>query len=141
MHGRQLEGAGGAGHEDDGEDNGDTGPSPRAADGKRHRRRSLDKLRHAHHQPAIVTIGDVPDHECQDHHRHELDEPDQSEVKGAAGQIVDLPADGDRLHLEGGGRCHARAPEEHERALLPQARRGARRERGHERWNRSIVSG
>ena len=51
-------------------------------------------------QAAIVAVRDLPDHQGQQDHRHELREADQPQVERAAGQLVELPADRDAQHLE-----------------------------------------
>jgi len=42
-----------------------------------------------------------PRRQDQQNERQELRQPDQAEVEWATGDLVDLPADGDRLHLHG----------------------------------------
>jgi len=42
----------------------------------------------------------MADDEGQQQRRHELGKPDHAQREGTAGQPVDLPADGDGLHLE-----------------------------------------
>src|SRR5712692_8797576 len=78
-----------------------------------------------HHAPAVVAVGDMADDQRQQHHRHELHQPDQSEVERAADEVVNLPADGDGLHLVGDRPGDARVPEEGEGAVPCQSgRRG-----------------
>jgi hypothetical protein len=69
-------------------------------------------------------VGRLADQRRQRNDRDELHQPDQPEIERAAGELVDLPADGDRLHLVGPGRRGARAPIERKGAMLAQARRG-----------------
>ena len=88
------------------------------AERKRRGGQRLDHLAGADHDAAVVAVGDLADHEAEHHHREELHEPDQAEVEGAAGQLIDLPADRDRLHLIGGVGRGARAPIGDERAVL-----------------------
>ena len=75
-------------------------------------------------EAAIEQIGDLADDDREPHHRHELGEPDQAEVEGVVGELVDLPADGDTLHHVGAVGEGARAPEQHERGMARQRRGG-----------------
>ena len=52
--------------------------------------------------------------------RHELHQTDQTKGEGAAGQIVNQPADRDRLHLVGGIGGGARGEQKPERAMVKQ---------------------
>ena len=61
----------------------------------------LHHLAGADHEAAVVAVGDLADDDAEHHHREELHEADQAEVEGAAGQLIDLPADRHRLHLIG----------------------------------------
>jgi hypothetical protein len=49
--------------------------------------------------------------------RHKLEQPDQAEIPGAAGDVVHLPGDGDHQHLVGEGAEQARQPETDEGTL------------------------
>jgi len=62
----------------------------------------------------------VADDEQQCQRGQELREPDQAEVEYAARQRVNLPADGNRLHLVGEHRGESRCPEAHERPVVEQ---------------------
>jgi hypothetical protein len=79
----------------------------------------------------LTAVGDVADDRRQQHHRHELHQPDQSQVERAAGEIIDLPADRHGLHLVGNRPGDARAPEEGEGAVPRQARQGGGEGHGH----------
>jgi hypothetical protein len=52
-----------------------------------------------HHAFALVTIRRVAGDEHQKRGREKLHQPDHAKVEGAAGEVVDLPADRDRADL------------------------------------------
>ena len=87
---------------------------PAASVGHGHER---DELAHAEDAPAIEAIGDVPDDQHERKRRQELHEADETEVERAAGQRVDLPADGDRQHLIRHDRRDPREPQAGERSV------------------------
>ena len=64
-----------------------------------------------------MVVGDVSRRQDQQHERQELRKADQPEVERVARDLVDLPADGDRLHLHGQRREEARREEEREVAI------------------------
>ena len=80
--------------------------------------RSVAEMRREHPEPDA-------EHGADDHRgdrqfqrrRQELDDADQPEVERVAGQVVDLPADGDRNDLCGECGEEARRPETQERAV------------------------
>ena len=89
----------------------------------------VDALRDPNDQPPVVAVGGVSDQQRQHDGGHELDQADQAEVEGAAGDLVDLPADHHGQHLIAHGGGDPRQPEQHERPLLRAGRPTAKRER------------
>ena len=86
----------------------------------------LGHLAGDHDEPAIAAIGDLADDERQGDGRHELHEPDEAEVEGAARQRIELPPDGNRLHVQGERDENSRRPEQCEgRTSYRQPARGA----------------
>jgi hypothetical protein len=63
--------------------------------------------------------------ERQEDHRYELHEADEAEIERAARQLIELPADGHALHVEGERGQHARRKQERERPMAE--------DRGHSR--------
>ncbi|MNJ04764.1 hypothetical protein D3C73_1656740 [compost metagenome] len=56
--------------------------------------------------------------EHEEHTGQELHQAHQAQVEDAAGEFVDMPADGDGDHLEAAGRADAREPEGQEGAVM-----------------------
>ena len=75
------------------------------------------KLRQRHDQPAPETVGDGARHQHEQQRRQELDDADKAEIERIAGQVVDLPADGDRDDLRRKGREKPRRPVAQEGAV------------------------
>ena len=73
----------------------------------------------AHHQDEamVVAVGDVADEQRQHQHRTELREAEQAEIEGAAGQLVELPADRHHQHVERQDRRDPAEPVEREGAM------------------------
>ena len=121
-----LECARGPEDRDDGEDAIAAEPAAEAADRKRGIAGGLGHLAGDHDEPAIAAIGDLADDERQGDGRHELHEPDEAEVEGAARQRIELPPDGNRLHVQGERDENSRRPEQCEgRTSYRQPARGA----------------
>ena len=57
-----------------------------------------------HDQPAAEAVGGGARHQHQQQRRQELDDADEAEIERIAGEVVDLPADGDRDDLRRKGR-------------------------------------
>ena len=64
----------------------------------------LEEAGKRHDQPAAEAVGDRARHQHQQQRRQELDDADKTEIEWIAGEVVDLPADGDRddLRRKGG---------------------------------------
>ena len=77
----------------------------------------FDDLAEGDDDPPVEAVGDRAGDQDQEQRRRELDQPDQAEIEGVAGQIVDLPADRDADDLGGEGRAEARRPEERKAAM------------------------
>jgi hypothetical protein len=65
---------------------------------------------YTHDEAAAEAVGDRARHQNQQKRRQELDDADDAEIERVAGQVVDLPADGDRDDLRGEGGEEARRP-------------------------------
>jgi hypothetical protein len=76
----------------------------------------------AQHHAAIVAVDDLARRHHQEDRCHELGEPDQAELQGTVGELVDMPADHNRDHLERGGGGNARDEQQAEGAN-PEERR------------------
>jgi hypothetical protein len=98
----------------------------RGADGKRERRSRLAQLADGDDEPTVEQIGDLADDDREPHQRQELHQPDQAEIEGIVGELVDLPTHRDALHHVGAVGEGARAPEQHERAVARQRRGGGK---------------
>src|SRR5437764_675225 len=99
-------------------------PAAVGAPAEEQRRQRLGKLANLHHALALVTVRGVAGDEYQQRGRQELHQPDHAEVEGAAGEIIDLPADRDRSDLAGETRQASRQQEE-DKGALPQQSGGA----------------
>jgi hypothetical protein len=126
---RHLEGARGANHRDQREDRVLADTVARAQQREQQGRATLDELAQADDTAPVVTVCDMTDDEQQRDRRQELREPDQAEVEHASRQRVDLPTDGNRLHLVGEYRRQPRDPEARERRVVEQ-RSGCRTVQG-----------
>ena len=76
------------------------------------------------HGPAVEPVGDLAGGQHQEELRNELGEPDQPEMQRAVGELIDMPADNDADHLEGGGRGDAGNEEQPEGGNFVEWRRG-----------------
>ena len=86
-------------------------------------------------QAITEAVDDMAGRHCHCQLRHELEQPDQPEIPGAAGDVVHLPGHGDHQHLVGDGPGQAGQPEEHERPVGEQLRNGGILGRsGHRTW-------
>ena len=83
----------------------------------RQRAERLEERRQRHDQPAAEAVGRGTCHQHQHQRRQELDDADESEIERIAGQVVDLPADGDRDDLRRKGREKPRRPVAQEGAM------------------------
>jgi hypothetical protein len=102
--GRSEEGAGHAEHGQDREDRRRSGEPAQGQQKDRQRAGGLQQRGQPHDQPAAEAVGGGARHQDQEQRRGELDHPDQPEIERVAGEVVDLPADGngDDLGREGG---------------------------------------
>jgi len=78
------------------------------------RAQALERETRGQDAPAVAAVGHVAGRQDQQHEGQELRQPDQPEVERIARGLVDLPADGHRLHLHGQRRQEARAQEKGE---------------------------
>ncbi len=62
---------------------------------------ALHRLGRAQHLALVETVGDVAGGQREDEHRAELAKTDETERESRMRDVVDLPADRDRLYLEG----------------------------------------
>ena len=65
--------------------------------------------------------------------RNELGQPDEPEIERIVGDVVHLPGDRDRLHLQGDGAGDPRHPIERERPVAAEGRWAARLRRSSKR--------
>ena len=126
--GGALERAGDADHERGDENLRHGEPAGKGADGQKQRRRRFRDLAKLHHALALEPVGGMTCDENQQRRGQELHQPDHAELKSAAGDFVDLPADRDRRDLAGEARQAARQQEEQERTV-PEQFAGADRHR------------
>ena len=77
---------------------------------------AFDRDADRHDGAAAKAVGDRAGDEHEQQRRKELREADEAEVERIAGQVVDLPADRDRLDLHGEARGEPRQPVFHEGA-------------------------
>ena len=68
---------------------------------------------------AVMAVGHMADQQHQQDRGDELDQPDQAEIKGPTGQVVDLPADRHPHHLVG-DRCSGSGADKHQQRAVPQ---------------------
>ncbi len=115
--GRGLERARDPEDEDGREDEFFGDPSGDRREHERGRDRRLDDLANLQHAAPVVPVGDLAGHQHEHRHWQELHKADETEVEGAAGQLIHLPGDGDAHHHEAERRAGARAPIEHERTM------------------------
>ena len=130
---RALEGAGDPDHEGGDEYLRHGEPAGKGADGQKQRGRRFRELAKLHHALALEPVGGVAGHENQQRRGQELHQPDHAELEGAAGDVVDLPADRNRCDLAGEARKAARQQEKQERPVPEQIAGAHRHRRGHER--------
>ena len=115
--GRAEEGSGDAEQAEHQEDRAGTAQSAHGQQQDRQRAERLEERRQRHDQPASETVGGCTRHQHQQQRRQELDDADEAEIERIAGEVVDLPADGDRDDLGRKGRQKPRRPEAQEGAM------------------------
>ncbi|MOA10471.1 hypothetical protein D3C78_1303600 [compost metagenome] len=71
---------------------------------KSHSTQRRDQKTYGHDTPAIMPVGDRSRNKDQKQRRQKLEETDQAEIKGVAGNLIHLPADRDADDLNGKGR-------------------------------------
>jgi hypothetical protein len=120
MQGRRLEGARGSGDQDQRQDRRAIEPALQGAEREQGGTNRLDHLAGARNGAAVEMIGGLADRQRQHDDGKELHQADQAEVERIVGEVVELPADRDRLHLVGAAGRGAGAPEQHERAMAQQ---------------------
>ncbi len=108
----------GADHEDDGKDSVLVEPAVNTAKRQGCGRRSFQEQADARNLAAVVTVSDMADQQGQEQGRKELHQTDHAEIESAMRELIDLPADGDDLHLIGDGGGDTRAPEQRKRAVV-----------------------
>ena len=69
-----------------------------------------DHLADAHDHAPVVAVGDMARDQHEQRRRNELGQPDQAEIERIVGDVVHLPADRHRLHLQGDGAGDPRHP-------------------------------
>jgi hypothetical protein len=112
-----------------------------AAEGKGQQQGAHQQLhQHAQHDDLapVVAVGDVAGPQDQHQEGGELGQADQPEVEQAAGNLVDLPANGDALHLDGQGTEETCGKVEGEVAVAQDAEAGAW---GQQRHGRRHITG
>ena len=70
------------------------------ANGKAAAAAALRSAGTARNPAPVVAIGDMADDQRQHHRRHELHQPEETEIERAAGQGVEVPADGNALRRQ-----------------------------------------
>jgi hypothetical protein len=81
----------------------------------------LQHLAHRDHPAAWIAVRHVPGREGKHEHGQELQQADQPQVPGAAGQLVHLPGRRHHHHLGGGAGHDPGQPQADELALREQA--------------------
>jgi hypothetical protein len=122
--------AGDAEHEGRNEDMQLGEPAGIRAPAEKQRSHRFRELADLHHPLALETIGRLASNKYQKRRRQELHQPDHTEIEGAAGHVIDLPADRYRTDLARKARQASRQQKEDQRALSEQrgcARRGKSR--------------
>src|SRR5262249_7306864 len=71
----------------------------------------------------IVPVGEMARHQDEQEGRDKLHQPDEAEIERVVGELVHLPADRHRLHVQRNGGGNARGPELDERPLPQQRNR------------------
>src|SRR5258708_2857373 len=69
------------------------------------------------HVAPFKAVGGVSRNWEEQNCRQELRQANKAEIERTLGDLVDLPSDGDRLHLDGGNNQEPRDLEENERAM------------------------
>ena len=128
---RAFEGAGDPEHEGRDENLRHREQAGIGAPGQKQRRQPFGDLAELHHALALVAVGGMAGHEQQQRGRQELHQPDHAEIEGAAGHVVDLPADGDRPDLAGEARQASRQQKRQERGMPEQIAGADRHQGGH----------
>jgi len=86
------------------------------------------------HDPlALVAIGRMSRHEHQQRCRQELNQSDHAEIERAAGQLIDLPSDGDCGDLAGEPR-ESPGNDEQQKRGMPEQSAGADGHQGRHGW-------
>jgi hypothetical protein len=83
----------------------------------------LSELADLHDTLALVAVGGVAGHEHQQRGGKKLNQSHDPEIECAAGQVIDLPTDGNRSDLAGEPRETSREKKEQKRAV-PEQRTG-----------------
>ena len=120
LQSRGFESAGDGIDEQEREDKPDRTIGKRRQQQQRDRDNKLNDIAIDENEFAAGTIDDLPGDQRKRERRQELHQPDQAERHGTPGEIVDQPADRDRLHLVGsigGSACGEQKPE---RAMMKQ---------------------
>jgi hypothetical protein len=130
---RAFEGAGNPQHEGRDENLHLSDRTRKGAASQEQRGQCFDELAQLHDALALEAVGRVAGNKYQQRGGKKLHQPDHAEIEGAAGQVVDLPADRDRADLARKSRQAARPQEEQERSVREQIAGADRHHRGHER--------
>ena len=132
LRGRHHEGARGAEQHQDREHRPDDGAAARR---EAHQEQAAQQLRgHAQQDDvaAVVAVGPGAGPQAQPPEGRELRQADQAQVEQAAGDLVDLPADGDALHLHREGAEEAAGKVEGEVTVAQDGQAAGRGQQGHE---------
>ena len=121
---RRLEGGGDAEERDRGIDRRHRQPALPAPPAEEPGGGRLGELADLHHPLAVVAVGGMAGDEDEERHRHELRQPHQPELEGAAGHRIDLPAERHGRHLRREAREAAPDEVEQERRVGEEPRRG-----------------
>jgi hypothetical protein len=89
-------------------------PAPIGAPAEKQWCGGFRELAELHHALVLEPVGRLPCNEYEQRGGKKLHQPDHAELEGAAGQIVDLPADRHRGDLTGKPRQASRQQKEEE---------------------------
>lgn len=130
MQRREFEGAGRADDEDEKQNGFPAHPMDRHGYRQAEQRKAFGPLSQRDDFSTVVPVGGMADVEDKQERGDELHKPHQPEIERVAGQVVDVPADGDSGHLVGDRPRGLGAQERKERSVVPRRERDAGRD-GH----------
>jgi hypothetical protein len=124
LHHRLFKGASRHVERDQRIDEGERGTVLRGDPHQPHGRQERHPVAPPQHGAAVEPVGDLAGRQHQEELRKELGEPDQAKMQRAVGELVDVPADDDADHLEGGGGGNPGNEQQPERGNLVERRQG-----------------